>query len=75
MIAALQESVKGEIFTLQNRAKDDFRLKNEKLIKRLEKDNQRLSQKFTEKLRSEKAKCLHLLRQVRDETESELVRC
>jgi uncharacterized protein YukE len=73
MIATLQESFKGEISILQNKVKEDVRFENEKLIKIFERENQKLSQELTKKLRSETEKFSHLLRQVQDDTESELV--
>jgi uncharacterized protein YukE len=73
MIPTLQESFKGEISTLQNKAKEDVRLENEKLIKRFERGNQEISQELTEKLHSDIVTFSHLLRQVQDDTESEHV--
>jgi hypothetical protein len=61
------------ISTLQNKVKEDVRLGNEKLIKRFERENQKLSQELTKKLYSETGKFSHLLRWVQDDMESELV--
>jgi hypothetical protein len=69
MIATLHESFKGEISAFKNEIKEDIRLE----FKRFERENQKLRQELTEKLSSETDKFSHLLRQVQDDTESELV--
>jgi hypothetical protein len=73
MIATLQESFRGEISALQNKVKADVSLENQKLIKRFGIQNQKLKQELTEKLSSETDKFSRVLRQVQDDTESELV--
>jgi hypothetical protein len=53
--------------------KEDVRSENQKLIKKFEKDHHNLRQELTEKLSSETDKFSYLLRQVQDDTESELL--
>jgi tellurite resistance protein len=69
MLASLKSDQLQMIATLQ----ESFKVENQKLIKRFERDNQKLRQEITEKLSSETDKFYHLLRQVQDDTESELV--
>jgi thymidylate synthase len=73
MIATLQDSFKSEISALQIKVKEDIRLENQKLIKKFEIGHQSLRHELTQKLSSETDKFSHLLKQVQDDTESELV--
>jgi uncharacterized protein YukE len=73
MLPTLKESFKSEISALQSKVKGDVRLENQKLIKKFERENKKLRQESTEKLSSETDKFSHLLKEVQNNTESELV--
>lgn len=55
------------------KVKADIRSENEQLIKKFERENERLSQQFSEKLDSESRKLVHLVGKVQKDTEAELV--
>jgi hypothetical protein len=69
----LQASVESKLSNLQETVRADIRSESEKLIKKFEKENQKLSKQFSDKLDSESKKLLQLVGQVQKDTETELV--
>lgn len=68
-------SVENKIESLQrnvNNIREDVRLENERLIKRVERENSKLNKEISDKLHSESVRFSCQIKQVRDDNEGEL---
>jgi hypothetical protein len=65
--------MKAKLSKMQVSVKADIRSENEKLVKKFERENQKLNQQFSDRLHSEFRKLAHLVGQVQKDTETELL--
>ncbi|XP_033607196.1 uncharacterized protein LOC117282271 isoform X2 [Cryptotermes secundus] len=72
-VNSLQQSVEEKICKLQESVRADFKVEHDRLIQRFEREQERVSKEFTDKLRTQSEKLTSMVGQLRSETETELI--